>query len=753
MKTMKRATLSAAFLGLAASLGTWSAAAQDNCAPLRDLVTIPSIESQKGLLKGLIILADEERMMPYTDASNAVQCAKQHLRYFKGYSLLDGGEPPVWPTSKGGELEGGMLPGPTLRARVGDHVQLGFYNEVNIQNFPFSLDQGLTGKTDGCDEAYAATRRNTRVSKQIYPTNPDGTQGDTMPNCLHGSSTANLHFHGTHTTPSTTGDNVLLFVRPALRDSTGSITGPGLDTTLAQFEEFWRNCHKDGTPTQYGQMPEDWRTSQKSWLQEYDRTAPYKGVIGAFPDDMKLWPKNEKQLKMGVWPQYSIGAFPYCFQLPKYGREKVNMGQAPGTHWYHAHKHGSTALNVGNGMAGAFVIEGDYDDDLEKAYSKWGGLKEHVMVVQQLETTLNLQSAGTGKPAPPFSVNGRVNPVVTMRPGEVQLWRIVNANARTFIQFDSFDAHGPDGEKVEWRHIAQDGVQFAYANYERVGAVNQAFNMSAANRVDLLVKAPSHATDYALNVVGSVSDLPSGTPQTLLTVRVTGNAMNPPMDFIDNQKDFPKLPKFLEDLPTRTLRQRTLIFNTTPGPGRRGKGAMPKHVINGKLFDGEYIDESMTLNTVEEWTVINETVGIAHPFHIHINPFQVVEVFQPNKYKWDGTEGLDPLDPDTWKPTAADKLEGPYVWWDTFPIPTAKSIQLPEKYKSLDDVPDAVRDYASVSGSTVTVKVPGYFKMRSWFADFTGVYVNHCHILAHEDRGMMQLIQVVDPTKNHYNHH
>ena len=46
------------------------------------------------------------------------------------------------------------------------------------------------------------------------------------------------------------------------------------------------------------------------------------------------------------------------------------MGQAPGTHWYHAHKHGSTAINVGNGMTGAFIIEGKYDDDLNAFYSR-----------------------------------------------------------------------------------------------------------------------------------------------------------------------------------------------------------------------------------------------------------------------------------------------------------------------------------------------------------------------------------------------
>ena len=37
----------------------------------------------------------------------------------------------------------------------------------------------------------------------------------------------------------------------------------------------------------------------------------------------------------------------------------IKMGQSPGTHWYHAHKHGSTAINVANGMTGVFIIEGD----------------------------------------------------------------------------------------------------------------------------------------------------------------------------------------------------------------------------------------------------------------------------------------------------------------------------------------------------------------------------------------------------------
>jgi FtsP/CotA-like multicopper oxidase with cupredoxin domain len=47
--------------------------------------------------------------------------------------------------------------------------------------------------------------------------------------------------------------------------------------------------------------------------------------------------------------------------------------------------------------------------------------------------------------------------------------------------------------------------------------------------------------------------------------------------------------------------------------------------------------------------------------------------------------------------------------------------------------------------------IPGYFKMRSRFVGYTGYYVLHCHILAHEDRGMMTVVQVA-PRPSPYSH-
>jgi FtsP/CotA-like multicopper oxidase with cupredoxin domain len=119
----------------------------------------------------------------------------------------------------------------------------------------------------------------------------------------------------------------------------------------------------------------------------------------------------------------------------------------------------------------------------------------------------------------------------------------------------------------------------------------------------------------------------------------------------------------------------------------------------------------MLLDSAEEWTVYNSTVGIPHPFHIHINPFQIIEVFDPTTMT-----GPEPMAP-------------PFVWWDTFGIPPGSNTY-PDGTPRLG--PDGKQ-----------VFVPGYFKMRSRFDDFVGTYVNHCHILAHEDRGMMELVEVV----------
>jgi FtsP/CotA-like multicopper oxidase with cupredoxin domain len=97
--------------------------------------------------------------------------------------------------------------------------------------------------------------------------------------------------------------------------------------------------------------------------------------------------------------------------------------------------------------------------------------------------------------------------------------------------------------------------------------------------------------------------------------------------------------------------------------------------INGQPFDPRRDDVVAKLGAVEEWTLVN-TTPYPHPLHIHVNPFQLMDV-----------NGVP----------VADR-----IWLDTVPVPAAGSV-----------------------------------RFRTRFTDFTGRYVMHCHILPHEDTGMM----------------
>ena len=716
----------------------------------KDLLPIPEISSQNGRLRAEIKLTNGKRTL--WGIKGDTRCLPQQVRVLTGHDLLKPGANDLIP------VNGEPIPAPTLRVKVGDLIQIKFLNDIDTQSFAGSLDQALSNQknTTGCDEVYTE-------GKQLYP--GSGKNHDIFPNCLHGSSTSNIHFHGTHTTPNTTGDNVLLNVRPALRSPLYAVTGPSEADVNAAFDPIFSLCEKNGSPVGWDKtmVPDSWINLQQKLLVEYDAKTPSFGNPGPLPKDMQLWPVNKAQIESHLWPQYHVGAFPYCFRLADTARGN-DMGQAPGTHWYHAHKHGSTALNVANGMEGALIIEGEYDAALRRFYNinNGPGLREQVLMIQQLSSTpfpaLNpLLNPRQPELRPVLSVNGRLDPVVKMRPGEVQLWRVVNGAFRDAVQLQSFEPKGG----LAWRQIAQDGVQFHPDNYQDLGTENRQINLAPANRADLLVKAPAAVGKYDLIAMPNVGlpqgdpDLPTSKPIKLLTVSVEGQPVEQQRGFI-TKESFPKQPDFLHDIdPSPARVHRTLTF------------AGNHYQIDNERFNGEKYSQIMALNSVEEWKIENQAPDKSHPFHIHINPFQVTEIFEPNDTTTNTTDPakpcyVDPLKPETWKSCAA--IPAPYVWWDTFGIPMAKTVKVTDACTSNGNTnkslcPAAIQPYVDDcpaprgGGPQVcTVTIPGYFKMRTKFADFPGTYVIHCHILIHEDRGMMQMVEVV-PDHPPYKHH
>jgi FtsP/CotA-like multicopper oxidase with cupredoxin domain len=760
-----------------------------DCPPMSaPLLRIPEFVSQNGVLRGSILLSDEQQRIVFrTPTSTGVNrpglpgthfvCNPQYVRVFHGLHA----QPPLPPVPPNQYAD--PVPGPTLRARVGDIVELSFTNLINPNDFGNSIDQAENGKGDGCDSSTAGYPGTPHPQKPGQPPESGGpeTGGDAFPDCFHGSSTGNIHFHGTHVNVTGTGDNVFLAVRPLPRNNQGTLTVPP-DRVTRQFDGFFKVCEEKLRSNALLEWPQTWNDPPLGpWTKDDPHSANPKPdpntwtglqalLLQAYdkdkPDAQKLWPVDKHQIDMNQWPQYYIGAFPYCFRIPEYtsaswpppppppGGRALIMGQAPGTHWYHAHKHGSTAIDVANGMTGVFIIEGKYDDDLNAWYGNGWTRRQPVLVINELGVSPNLLRAGPGQQdkGAEFSVNGRLQPVLEMRPGEVQLWRIANTSGRSGAFF-----LGPPN--FNWRQIAQDGVQFAYPNYE--ARQNQPFDMAAGNRVDLLVQAPTMPGIYPILVQHEVdpTDLAAAAPVVLMQVRVQGPRITgKPAQFIPKD-DFPKLPPFLtditdDDVKTTMNDPRTIAFASSQTGGSNKPPSYAQHSINNMQFNDDMPPWQVHLDTAEEWKITNATIAISHPFHIHLNPFQVVEVFNPletfgnrklPRYVISTTKPdlkpdqcwVNPDDASTWKTCKAYNVPEPRIWWDVFPIPSGVNA------KKSDGTP---------------VLIPGYFKMRSRFVDYPGWYVMHCHILAHEDRGMMMIVSlepagVAQPAHPPFAHH
>lgn len=706
-----------------------------DCPPAPDLSTplTEIVSDGKGRVRGTIVLANGRQGFPLT----STRCVQQLLRFYQTTQM------PIPPSTSVPQPR----PGPTIRARLGDVVQLLFLNQINVLDYGQSIDVWESGRGD-CD-----------TTSTGYPQ----SVGDTWPNCFHGSTSGNMHFHGTHTNPNGTGDNVFLTIRP----SPWSNGSPVVTEAVArkQLGGFFDQCEKQLRTNNLSTWPRVWSdlpATFTTWQQQL-LIADGQGK----PAPQQLWLANQQAIGFGTFPQYYVGAFPTCFVLPQFpgvvpAGNRLRMGQAPGTHWYHAHKHGSTQLNVANGMAGALIIEGDgYDGFFDRTYAAFRQnpkttwtRQQPTLVVNQYNTTPSLERGG-GTGAPPFAVNGSIQPTLTMYPGQVQLWRIVNASTVTGFYISQLPAG------FTWRQTAQDGVQFDNGNY--VGRAQRPVFVGAANRVDLLVKAPAAGGIFPFTVVGntSVSAAQNGqTPAVLFNINVAGTG--PAMNLV---AAMPARPAYLTDILAREVNPdnaRRLIFNTT-----ETSGGAAQHTINGVKFDeGGATVDIPTLNSVGEWTIANaSTVALDHPFHIHVNPFQVTEVFDPNApllgpngiplrnaqnqtipvYMVSTTQPtlqpgqcwVNPNDNTTWKPCAAagGSPARTNIWWDVFPIPSG-----------------IVFPVGAPAAQQITI--PGYFKMRTRFVDYGGSFVLHCHILAHEDRGMMFQVNIGPKVVNaHMQHH
>lgn len=333
----------------------------------------------------------------------------------------------------------------------------------------------------------------------------------------------------------------------------------------------------------------------------------------------------------------------YAFQIPSF--------HPPGTHWYHPHKHGSTEAQVRNGMAGALIIE---ETEEHRVPPQIHNAPQKILILQSVEEMeekpqLMLKAMDLNI-AEDFTVNGVQNPTLPVNPGRIERWRIINAqgivNGYVALQLNG----------AELYHIAMDGLFMP-----TMKKITTPFLLAPGNRADFLVLIKEPGI-YGLDTVGFDRTENQVPAQRLATVRVDGERFREEVD-----GDMPPVPEYLRTtLNDEIAVTRRLCFT---------KGM----TLNNLKFAADRVDQCMTLGTTEEWILKNVTGG-DHPYHIHVNPFEV--------FAEEGKPGR---------------------WQDTVNIPPGQEV-----------------------------------RMRMRIRNFTGPFVLHCHILTHEDRGMMQLVEVKD---------
>lgn len=275
-------------------------------------------------------------------------------------------------------------------------------------------------------------------------------------------------------------------------------------------------------------------------------------------------------------------------------RLRVPEDQSPGTYWYHAGLHGSAAVQVANGLAGALIVEGDFD-----AVPEIAPAREQVLVLQEIRRESpewpGRLLEDPDRPAPVL-VNGQQRPVVRMRPGEVQRWRLLNATGDSSL---NLALHGH-----QLHLVAVDGRQLAAV--EPVDGQH----LAPGARADVMVRASFERGRYALSArTGREAE-----PRVLALLEVMGDPR--PMEL---PVELPEPPASLAPLP-QAPRSRTVTFGLSETPEGR---LLP--TLDGELYDPQRIGHEARLGEVQEWLLRNPT-NRDLSFHLQGHGFQVVEV-------------------------------------------------------------------------------------------------------------------------------
>jgi FtsP/CotA-like multicopper oxidase with cupredoxin domain len=405
-------------------------------------------------------------------------------------------------------------------------------------------------------------------------------------------------------------------------------------------------------------------------------------------------------------------SFEYRFRIPK--------DEPPGLYWYHPHIHGFSKEQLLGGASGALIVEG-----IERAKRSVAGLPERVFIIRDQDlVNPNAPPArsepvipkflidrdgdsanngtGFGKPAKDLSINYVPVPypdyppaTIEMKPGERQLWRVLNASAITYLNLEVLVHRAAQPLAL----VAMDGVPM---NHEaaQAGSVNVQthIGLPPGARAEFVVTGPAEG-ETGLLVTRTVDTGPGGENDTnrMLAKVIASPTAPEPRSRLRSSPDPlpPPTEAWLGDV--APVRVRRLYFSEKLADPNDPTSAVEFYLtVDGqepKMFDmsSDIPNIVAQQGTVEDWIIENRSNEL-HAFHIHQLHFLLLDY-------------------------AGRQVNEDFLR-DTVNVPYFDGRSL---------------TYPSV-------------RLRMDFRDpnIVGTFVYHCHLLEHEDKGMMGSIRV-DP--------
>lgn len=384
---------------------------------------------------------------------------------------------------------------------------------------------------------------------------------------------------------------------------------------------------------------------------------------------------------------------------------KIPADEPPGMYWYHPHLHGLAENALLGGGSGAFIVDG-----LENFQYLVSGLPARVLVMRDANTVgASLPPGSTdtyGKVVPTWDIslnNVPLNyiagvevpsPVLEMKAGQPELWRVVNAAADSVLDFQILY----DGKPQALTVVALDGVPTHSQDGTRVGrpVVKTTIPMLPGNRAEFIVVPPGPGVSKAVMQTQTIDTGPAGDsdPSRPLAQIVTSRSGTGLPLMPVAKATWPQRFEGL-DVANVTTKRKLYFSEVISNPADPSSPTDFFITVDGAKPTKFAVGEAPAIVTnngaVEEWTIENRSPEL-HAFHIHQIHFKLLQI---------NGQGVSANDAQ---------------FYDDYPIPGWTG-----------------------SGPYPSIKVKMDFRSPTIVGDF----VYHCHILGHEDNGMMAVIRVL----------